>query len=246
MRKIKIIYEDADIIVIYKPAGLATQTAKVGQSDIVSDLKNYLAKQAAATGKAPGQPYLGIIHRLDQPVEGLLVFAKNKKAAASLSAQLLDRETGFLNKQYYAVVCGKPAGETGELVDYMYKNESGRAIVATGSGRMKNGTAKKAVLHYGLVATAKSPSGKEFSLLDISIDTGRFHQIRAQMSHAGMALLGDAKYGNEQSQALSQELGVRNVALCAYNLELLHPVTGAPLHFCIQPEAPIFSYFDGK
>ena len=234
--RIQIIFEDRDVIVIYKPAGLATQTAKIGQPDAVSELKNYLAKQTAGSGKAAGGPYLGIIHRLDQPVEGLLVFAKNKRAAASLTAQLTDREAGSLNKQYYAVVCGKPASEEGELVDYMYKDETGKAVIAD--------EAKKAILRYHQIKAEQSPSGEIFSLLDISIDTGRFHQIRAQMAHAGTPLLGDAKYGDERSKALTQELGVRNTALCAYLLEFIHPVSGEKRSFRVRPQAAVFSYFD--
>ena len=102
--KTEIIYEDANILVCYKPAGLPVQTAKVGQMDLVSELKNYLHSA-----------YLGIIHRLDQPVEGLLVFAKDTKSAATLSACL---QKGTLNKQYYGVISGKPSAPGGELVDY--------------------------------------------------------------------------------------------------------------------------------
>lgn len=290
MMRVKIIFEDKDIIVIYKPAGLATQTAKVGQKDAVSELKNYLAKQSAAAGgskgqpnagqefhakqpsKANGQPYLGIIHRLDQPVEGLLVFAKNKKAAASLTSQLSGNAEGLLNKHYYAVVCGKPKEKTGKLLDYLDKDESGRAVIvscgmseeskvginrndASKESKMRYGgseiagicrTGKKAVLHYQQKAVAQSPLGEDFSLLDISIETGRFHQIRAQLANAGMPLLGDQKYGDEKSRALSEELHIRNVALCAYSLEFVHPVTGARKSFLIQPESDVFSCFDGK
>ena len=114
--KTEIIYEDANILVCYKPAGLPVQTAKVGQMDMVSELKNYLHSA-----------YLGIIHRLDQPVEGLLVFAKDKKSAAKLSAYL---QEGTLNKQYYGVICGKPSAPGGELVDYL-KKEIDRAVVVT-------------------------------------------------------------------------------------------------------------------
>lgn len=238
--RIKIIFEDKDIIVIYKPAGLATQTAQVGQKDAVSELKNYLAKQSDAVSKALGQPYLGIIHRLDQPVEGLLVFAKNKKAAASLTFQLSGNAEGLLNKHYYAVVCGKPKDKTGKLVDYLGRDESGRAVIVS------CGMAKNAVLHYHRKVVTQSPSGEDFSLLDISIETGRFHQIRAQLAHAGMPLLGDQKYGDEKSRALSEELHIRNVALCAYSLEFVHPVTGARKSFLIQPESDVFSCFDGK
>ena len=111
----EILYEDEDVLVIHKPAGLPTQTAKVGQPDAVSELKNYLAKKSGSKG----QPYLGIIHRLDQPVEGLLVFAKNKNAAAALTSQLQKKSEG-LNKQYQAIVCGKLPAEEGTLVDYLY------------------------------------------------------------------------------------------------------------------------------
>ena len=95
----EILYEDETIIVIRKPAGLATQSAKVGEADVVSELKKYLAENGAKN------PYIGVVHRLDQPVEGLLVFAKTKDAAAGLTKQL---SAGTLNKHYYALVCGKP------------------------------------------------------------------------------------------------------------------------------------------
>ena len=183
--KTKIIYEDYDILVIQKPPGLATQTSKVGQQDVVSELKNYLAVKAPAdsntytskghsarncTGSQKrrstalntdtlkehpkAEPYMGIIHRLDQPVEGLLVFAKNKNAAAVLTAQLCGEKradaaawkgegaymtdrlrgekedgTGTLNKFYYGVFCGKAQDNGGELIDYLYKDSSGKAFV---------------------------------------------------------------------------------------------------------------------
>ena len=100
-----ILYEDDQLLVVYTPAGIATQTGRVGQQDMVSELKNYLHRQAKEKGKANGEPYLGLVHRLDQPVCGLLVFAKTKSSAASLSHQL---ETGELQKYYYAIVLGSP------------------------------------------------------------------------------------------------------------------------------------------
>lgn len=303
--KTEIIYEDANILVCYKPAGLPVQTAKVGQMDMVSELKNYLHSA-----------YLGIIHRLDQPVEGLLVFAKDTKSAAKLSAYL---QKGTLNKQYYGVICGKPSAPGRELVDYL-KKEKDRAVVVTeayqeaksgntdrrnpGGTKNKMNAASKtvsrrndqaaiensvqqAVLQYqvmknryfqeaqyqapfNIVSTAgaikdlncveaqkqeqealpvgrtekvENPEdkGAALSLLDIHIDTGRFHQIRAQLSHAGMPLLGDSKYGNEESLLVSRQLAVRNVALCAYKIEFLHPVTGERKVFEIAPKGKIFS-----
>lgn len=227
--KTEIIYEDQELLVVRKPAGLATQTARVGQADVVSELKNYLRN-----------PYLGVVHRLDQPVEGLLVFAKTKKAAAALSRQLGE---GTLNKRYYAVICGKPERECGELVDYLYKDiqKTGLAVVIEESELPRYPEAKKAVLQYRLLQYAQEP---ELSMMEIHIDTGRFHQIRAQMSHAGMALAGDAKYAAAAVQRKGKELGIDNVALCAYCLELQHPVKKERMCFRIKPEGKAFSFFD--
>ena len=230
----KIIYEDAHILVAHKPAGLATQSAKVGQPDMVSELKNYLSGHRSApesqksNKEKNGAPYLGIIHRLDQPVEGLLVFAKTKEAAGKLTAQLTG---GTLNKQYYALVCGKPTDETGELVDYLYK-EGNLAKVSSPQDK----DAKKAVLQYKVLSYKELESGENITLLDIHIDTGRFHQIRVQLSNAGCSILGDGKYGNDQVADLSKSLKIRNVALYAYRLEFRHPVTRKLLEFSIEPK----------
>lgn len=242
----EIIYEDRDLLVIWKSAGLATQTAKTGQADVVSELKNHLVRNAS--GK--GQPYLGIIHRLDQPVEGLLVFGKNRSAAAALTRQMGDREgSGTLNKQYRAVICGKPASKEGELVDYLYKNPEGRAVIVEhGEERAAEGAdckGKRAALRYSILQTVDAPFGGLLSLADIRLDTGRFHQIRAQMSHAGMALLGDIKYGNELTRAVSDRLGIRTTALCACRLAFVHPTTGERLCFERYSEARAFSFFKG-
>lgn len=233
-----ILYEDKHIIVIYKPAGLATQTSRVGQADVVSELKNYLEGG-----------YVGVVHRLDQPVEGLLVFGKAKEATAALTSQLTK---GVLNKHYYAVVCGQPAASSGELVDYLIKTPDNRAEVVeppqkagTVSGKSADGAPKKAMLNYRILEH-KYFKEAELSLVDIYIQTGRFHQIRAQMSHAGLPLLGDQKYGTELSAKISRELTVRNVALCAYELTLQHPISGEELSFQIAPKGAVFGQFSIK
>ena len=234
----KIIYEDNDIIIVHKPAGLATQTAHVGQQDVVSELKNYLAKNSSGAGMAgtagvkggrnAGQfPYLGIVHRLDQPVEGLLVFAKTKESAAKLTKQL---SGGTLNKQYYAIICGKLSEKSGELVDYLIKEGNAGRI-----GKPEEKEAKQAILQYKWVKDLE----EECSLVDVHIETGRFHQIRLQMAHAGHPILGDLKYGTQDSIELSWKHQVRNVALYAYRIDLHHPANGKKLSFSIYPEFPV-------
>lgn len=275
--KTKIIYEDQDILVIQKPPGLATQTSKVGQQDVVSELKNYLAVKVpkgfctdTSRGHPKTEPYLGIIHRLDQPVEGLLVFAKNKNAAAVLTAQLRGEKgadtaalrgerthlpdqlrrakedgTGTLNKFYYGVFCGKASGDNGELIDYLYKDPSGKAFVWEQSEGEKPPQVKRAVLQYRILQT-EQVQDIVLSLAEIHIATGRYHQIRAQMSHAGMDLLGDVKYADSAAKAISEKLNIRNVALCAFHLEFGHPVTKEKMSFQIKPQGEVFSFFSLK
>lgn len=238
----EILYEDKDLLVVRKPAGLATQTSRVGQVDVVSELKNYIG---AAGSSSP--PYLGIVHRLDQPVEGLLVFAKNKKAAGELTGQFCGQGAeSRLNKQYYAVLYGNPSQKEGELVNDMYKDKGGRAVIADSTAGVngKGITLKRAVLHYRILQTVRIPSGEEISLADIQIATGRFHQIRAQMAHFGTALLGDEKYADEGTKACSHRLGIRNVALCARRLTFIHPVTGKKVCFETRPTSEVFALFD--
>ncbi|MDO4303947.1 MAG: RluA family pseudouridine synthase [Bacillota bacterium] len=243
-----IIYEDDHIIVVYKPAGIATQTARLGQRDMVSELKNYLAKKPEYKGK--GEPYLGLVHRLDQPVSGILVFAKNKNAAAELSRQVTN---GQMQKHYYAVVLGVPEEKEGKLENYLYKDGKTNQSLVVREGFPG---AKKAVLKYRVVTTlavleengvhkksAVYASSKEVSLVEIQLITGRHHQIRAQFSYAGYPLLGDGKYGNEKSKLLSRQAGCKNTALCAYKLAFIHPISQKEMVFERQPENEIFLPF---
>lgn len=253
MHKEQILYEDEDIIVCYKPAGVATQTAKVGERDMASEVANYLARAAksavtnSGSGEKSGQPtgsspYVGLVHRLDQPVEGILVFAKNQKAAGVLSRQINENQT---EKYYYAVACDmRKAGEAdladrGTLVDYLYKDGKTNTSSVV-SKEHKEG--KRAELYYEIqdrIAMAK----QKLLLVKIKLVTGRHHQIRVQMSHAGMSLLGDHKYADEQARKLSELLGQKQVALCAYELAFKHPVTGKQLRFQKMPEGAIFQKF---
>lgn len=246
----QIIYEDDTLLVIYKPAGLATQSARVTQADVVSELNNYLA--AKNNGKTP---YLGLIHRLDQPVEGLLVFAKDKKSAANLSNQL-SAENKSCEKVYKAVVHLETKKSTGiggnepinvaDITDT--KNDiSGRFIVLTDylikdartnlAKIVSKDTprAKKAVLSYRILKVTE-----DLALVEVKLQTGRFHQIRAQLAHGGMPLLGDQKYGSEASALRSQQLQVRTVALCADRLTFVHPKTNKTVSYEIKPRNPVF------
>jgi 23S rRNA pseudouridine1911/1915/1917 synthase len=231
--KTKILFEDSHILVIHKPAGIAVQSARVGQMDVESELRNYLATEARKTAKGgSSNPYIGLVHRLDQPVEGVLVVAKTKDAAAKLNKQLT---LGSLNKKYLAVVSveSDQAEDAGTIIDYMIKDGQVAKIISSNVAE-----AKEARMHYKLLKKADN-----IALADIEIETGRFHQIRCQMAHHGMPLLGDAKYGSNESAALSQHLGVRNVALCANRISFKHPVTGKFMEFEVDPANPAFGKF---
>ncbi len=218
----EILFEDEDILVIYKPAGIAVESAGVGQMDVVSELKNHIRKTAGGMGT----PYLGVVHRLDQPVEGLLLFAKNKVAAEYYTALL---GKGLLKKSYLAMVYGRPDLEEGRLTDFLIK-EKGSARV----GHEKEPGAKNAILHYRLLEARG-----EMSLLQVWIETGRFHQIRVQLSHAGMPILGDNRYQSVESEVFSKEKGIRTVALCANTLQFVNQKK-KPQDFEVVPKNPAF------
>lgn len=211
--KDNILYEDEQLLVCHKPAKIATQTGKVGAQDMVSLLKNYLYKQSSDKK----EPYLAVIHRLDQPVEGLLVFAKTPFAAKELSRQL--QQKGF-GKEYRAVVCGRPEKDKGTLTDYMVKDKK------TNLSRICEPTesdAKKAVLHYEVAEKREDGS----TVLYIRLETGRHHQIRVQMAHMGCPIAGDAKYNPNTNQEKKWE----QIALCAYRLTFIHPKTKKEMVF---------------
>lgn len=231
-----ILYEDKDILVCHKPAGIAVQNARVGSMDLESLLKNYIAQ------KVPGKvPYLGIIHRLDQPVEGVLVFALNAKAAADLNRQMT---AGKIEKIYLAVTEGKITAEKATLEDWLKKDNrtNSSSVVAAGTAG-----AKKAVLSYEVLETKKvaedknalqdGQNRKERSLMQIRLDTGRHHQIRVQMAHTGMPLVGDRKYNPKQN---SQE----PLALCSAKLGFLHPATKKKMEFQVVPDGRAFEGWD--
>ena len=221
MNLLKIIYEDSDVLVIYKPAGLAVQTKRMGQKDLESQLKNYLAKD----GK---MPYLGMIHRLDQPVEGVLVFAKTPKAASVLSTQAAEKVNG-MKKEYLAVVCGRPKEKTGTMKDWIRKDGKTNTSSVVPKGSLDT---KEAILDY---EELEYKTDVDRALVKIELRTGRHHQIRVQMAHAGIPLCGDSKYNPVPTGGM--------VALCAYRLTFRHPVTGKQMTFSCEPKNPVFEGF---
>lgn len=218
---IKIVYEDKDILVCFKPAGIPTQTASLAAEDTVSLLKKHLAK----AGKEKN-PYLGLIHRLDQPVSGLLVFAKNKQAAGNLGKQFVN---GVANKDYIALACGMLKNKKGKLEHDLIKDPVSKQTKVVTSGT--NQAAKKAVLEYWIEEERVGSC-----VVKVKLYTGRFHQIRAQFSAIGNPLLGDRKYGSKESIALSKNLGISQIALCAYQLKFEHPTTGEIMEFIVSDE----------
>ena len=212
---VEIVYEDKAVIVCHKMAGMAVQTARPGEKDMVSELKNYLAQ---AKG---GVPYLGVIHRLDQPVEGLIVFAKNAAAAAALSAQV--QQGGGMHKEYLARIFGHLPQEKGRLEDHLIKDKGSNLSRVVSEGTKD---AKKAVLEY-----IKLVSTQETELLRILLHSGRHHQIRVQLSSRNAPVLGDTRYGSEEAVSYAKEQGINRLCLIAACLEFDHPVSGARQRF---------------
>ena len=194
INNINILYEDTQILVCVKPAGVATQSKRIGFPDMVSLLKNHISM---TSGKS-GEPYLAVIHRLDQPVEGVIVFAKTSAAAANINRQMT---TDGLGKIYLAVTDRKVMDKEKKLIDYLYRDGRKNMSFAT---EKKTPGAKKAVLSYKLLEEISdncTVSGYR-SLVRIQLETGRHHQIRVQMSHTGLPLIGDRKYNPKDSSGL--------------------------------------------
>ncbi|MBU5480186.1 RluA family pseudouridine synthase [Blautia sp. MSJ-19] len=222
-----ILFEDKEIVVCHKMAGVAVQNARVGAADMESMLMNYLAT------RNPGKiPYLGIVHRLDQPVEGVLVFAKTKKAAAGLTKQIT---SGSVIKEYLAVTDRMPAKQKDRLEEFLKKDgRSNTSSVVTD----KIQGAKKAVLDYEVLEELeddRTGTGKRV-LVKIQLETGRHHQIRVQMAHAGMALLGDRKYNAGDKSGLP-------LGLCSCHLVFRHPTNGKKMGFRVTPKGECFAGF---
>ena len=193
------LYEDNHIIAVYKPAGMLSQGDKTGDISLFDEVKRYLKETralkfqrnlvlgralnglSALEYKKPGKVFLGLLHRLDRPVSGIMLFAKTSKGASRLSEQFRNQS---IEKTYQALVSGKPKEKKGVLVNRIKKIQQKASASLSG---------KEAVLYYEVVW-----QDKKYSLLKIQIESGKFHQIRAQLSLAGLPIVGDVKYGGEK------------------------------------------------
>ena len=212
MAEVKILYEDKDIIVVVKPAGMASQEERSADMDMVSWLKNYFVREK----KVKGMPYIGVIHRLDKPVGGVMVYAKTQQAAL----------TGTLPKK------------EGRLEDMLISNgKTNRTEVVAD----KTSGAKKAALEYKVKRT-KFDQGQQYSLVNVHLITGRRHQIRVQMAHAGAGLWGDTRY----NPVFADKKGWFDLALFAWHLEFDHPMTKKHLIFKEQAGPQITAHFKAE
>ena len=210
-----IVYEDKQIIVCRKPSGLAVQNASFGKKDLESMMKTYLFEKE---GRA--NPYLGVIHRLDQPVQGLVVFARDAKSAASLSAQV---QNGQMKKYYQAVSCKIPEEKEGMLIHFLKKNGKTNCSEAVSE---RNTGAKKAQLYYKVLEEKEG-----CALFEIELFTGRHHQIRCQLSGIGCVIKGDLKYGAPRSNPDG------GICLHSHEIRFIHPVRKEEMDIIAPPPA---------
>jgi len=216
--KINIIYEDNHLLVIEKPINIPVQKDNSHDIDLITMLKDYRKKNE----NKPGDAYIGLIHRLDRPVGGIMVFAKTSKAAARLSDQI---RTNTFHKTYIAVVHGTIPKE-GTLEDYLIKNERENISYVTSKEK-----GKYSKLEYKLLDTKDN-----LSLVRINLITGRPHQIRVQFSSRNHPLLGDSKYGDNPNNI--------NIALYAKSITFKHPTTKKELTFTLpKPNRYPFNLF---
>lgn len=209
---VKVLYEDNHIIVAIKPSGVLSQSDGSGNPDMLTILKAYIKEKYSK----PGEVYLGLVHRLDRPVSGVMVFARTSKAASRLSEQIRTRK---VEKIYRCVVKGVLEG-SGRLENYIFKDESRNMVTVSDTERPGY---KTSYLDYKALASKDG-----LTLVEVKLGTGRSHQIRAQMAHAGYPLFADQKYGEADK-------GCKDIALEAYKLTFEHPVKREFITF----EAPI-------
>ena len=214
MNNLKVLYEDNHIIVVEKIPNIPSQADKTNDLDMLTIVKQYIKDKY----HKPGEVYLGLIHRLDRPVGGVMVFARTSKAASRLSEEVRNK---VFKKQYLAIVDGKFEQNKGEFEDYLLKNERNNISKVVKAGT-KN--AKLAKLDYEVLKYVEEIN---LSLVKINLHTGRHHQIRVQFASRNHSLCGDQKYGTRGRG--------KQISLWAYKLSIVHPVTKEEMTFTSIP-----------
>ena len=209
-----ILYEDNHIIVAVKPQNVPTQADSSGDADFLNIIKEYVKVKY----NKPGNAFIGLVHRLDRPTGGVMVFARNSKSAERLCRQI---EQGDFEKKYLAVTVGTPRDYRARLSNWLVKDEKENIVRVTPA---KTEGAKFAELDYRVLETTD-----KIALIDVNLYTGRSHQIRAQLSNIGKPIFGDAKYGGD---TLAKG---HNLALWSYQLSFVHPTTKVPMVFKVFP-----------
>ncbi len=220
MEDLKVLYEDNHIIVVVKKPGIPVQEDKTGDLDMLTIIKAYLKEKY----NKPGNVYLGLVHRLDRMVGGVMVFAKTSKAASRISEYIRQKN---VKKRYLAIVNGELPVDTKkiELRNYLVKNE--RLNMSKVVSKDTKG-AKEAILEYTVLKNFEF-NGKIYSLVDVDLHTGRHHQIRLQFANIGHPLYGDIKYGLKVNKV------GQNLALFSYYLSFFHPTKDEYLEFKFMP-----------
>ena len=200
----QIVFEDNHLLIINKKAGQLVQGDKTGDASLLDLIKDFIKKR----DQKPGNVFLGLVHRIDRPTSGLVIYAKTSKALTRLTQMVKNRE---IKKTYWAVVAKEMIPQSQRLVHYLYKNEkTNKSTVFI----KPTENAKESILNYQIIKTLDN-----FQLLEVDLETGRHHQIRAQLSKIGVAIKGDLKYGSSRS---NPDGGIH---LHARRLEFIHPVT---------------------
>ena len=210
-----VIYEDNHIIVVIKPQNIPTQADDSKDADMLSMVKEYIKTKY----NKPGNVYVGLVHRLDRPTGGVMVFAKTSKAAARLTDSI---KIGDMSKRYLAVTVGLPKERKAKLTNYLLKNDKTNMVSVVPVGTTG---AKYAELSYNVI-----DSNDKVALVDVDLVTGRSHQIRVQLKHIGTPIYGDVKYSGDK---LAKG---HNLALWAYSLKFTHPTTKQLMNFKVLPD----------
>lgn len=220
---VNVIYEDNHIIVVEKPAGILSQAGSLDLPDLLTQTKTFLKEKY----QKPGNVFLGLVHRLDTNVSGIMVYGKTSKAASRISEQIRSRT---FTKKYLAVVEGLIDSDIQyELVDYIKKDEVNKKAIITSEN-----LGKESHLVFTAIAN-KIISGKHYTLVNIELETGRFHQIRAQLAKFGHPIYNDGKYG--------QQIQGNTLGLHAYQISFQHPTLKEIVTYQLLPKQEVFKYF---